>query len=92
MGVAAGVQAMPEHAAGFKAFGNNFAIPALFLHMFPPWFAGVAFAAIVIGALVPASIMAIACGSLFARNIYKEFVAPDCTPAQESFVAKLVSF
>ena len=81
MALAAGVKAMPEYAAGFKSFGNNFAVPALFLHMFPPWFAGVAFAAIAIGALMPASIMSIACGNLFTRNIYKDFIAPDCTPA-----------
>ena len=35
MAVASGVKAMPEYADGFKAFGNNFAVPALFLHMFP---------------------------------------------------------
>ena len=89
--VAAGVKGMPEYASGFASFGNNFAIPALFLHMFPSWFAGVAFAAIAIGALVPASIMAIASGNLFTRNIYKEFIAPDCTPAQEARAAKLAS-
>src|SRR5258706_426531 len=89
--VAAGVKGMPEYASGFASFGNNFAIPALFLHMFPPWFAGVAFAAIAIGALVPASIMAIASGNLFTRNIYKEFIAPDCSPAQEARAAKLAS-
>jgi SSS family solute:Na+ symporter len=89
--VTAGVKGMPEYAAGFASFGNNFAIPALFLHMFPPWFAGVAFAAIAIGALVPASIMAIASGNLFTRNIYKEFIAPDCTPGQEARAAKLAS-
>ena len=89
--VAAGIKGMPEYAAGFAEFGNNFAIPALFLHMFPPWFAGVAFAAIAIGALVPASIMAIASGNLFTRNIYKEFIAPNCTPAQEARAAKLAS-
>jgi len=89
--VSAGIKGMPEYAAGFAEFGNNFAIPALFLHMFPPWFAGVAFAAIAIGALVPASIMAIASGNLFTRNIYKEFIAPNCTPAQEARAAKLAS-
>ncbi len=90
--VAAGIKGMPDYAPGFAAFGNNFAIPALFLHMFPSWFAGVAFAAIAIGALVPASIMAIASGNLFTRNIYKEFIAPNCTPAQEALAAKLASF
>ncbi len=89
--VAAGIKGMPDYAAGFAAFGNNFAIPALFLHSFPPWFAGVAFAAIAIGALVPASVMAIASGNLFTRNIYKEFRVPNCTPAQEAAAAKLSS-
>ena len=92
MAVAAGVKAMPEYAAGFDRFGNNFAVPALFLHMFPDWFAGVAFAAIGVGALVPAAIMSIACGNLFTRNIYRDFIAPDCTPQTEARVAKLVAF
>ncbi len=44
--------------------------------MFPSWFAGVAFAAIAIGALVPAAIMSIAAANLFTRNIYREFFKP----------------
>jgi SSS family solute:Na+ symporter len=92
MAIAAGVKGMPQYATGFANFGNNFAVPALFLHMFPAWFAGLAFAAIAIGALMPASIMAIACGNLFTRNIYKEFIAPDCTPQAEARMAKIVAF
>ena len=92
MAVAAAVKTMPEYAAGFDSFGNNFAVPALFLHMFPAWFAGLAFAAIAIGALVPASIMSIACGSLFTRNIYRDFIHPDCSPQREAQVAKIVAF
>jgi SSS family solute:Na+ symporter len=92
MAVAAGVKAMPEYTAGFKSFGNNFAVPALFLHMFPAWFSGLAFAAIAIGALMPASIMAIACGNLFTRNIFKEFLSPNCTPQAEARTAKWAAF
>jgi solute:Na+ symporter, SSS family len=92
MAVAAAVKTMPAYAAGFDRFGNNFAVPALFLTMFPPWFAGVAFAAIGIGALVPAAIMSIACGSLFSRNIYRDFIHPDCTPQREAQVAKFIAF
>ncbi len=91
MALAAGVRAMPAHAAGFKAFGANYAVPALFLDAFPPWFVGVAFAAIAIGALVPASIMAIASGNLFTRNIYREYLNPDCSPAQELRVARIAA-
>ena len=92
MSVAAGVKFMPAYAPGFASFGANFAVPALFLLMFPPWFCGIAFAALAIGALVPASMMAIACGNLFTRNIYKDFLKPDCTPMQEAQTAKLASF
>ena len=35
--------------------------------------------------------MSIACANLFTRNIYREFFKPDCTPAHESQVAKIVS-
>jgi SSS family solute:Na+ symporter len=59
--------------------------------MFPSWFVGVAFAAIAIGALVPAAIMSIACANLFTRNIYREYINPNCSPARESQVAKLTS-
>jgi SSS family solute:Na+ symporter len=91
MAVAAGVKALPEFADGFKAFGNNFAVPALFLHSFPAWFVGIAFAAIAIGALVPAAIMSIACANLFTRNIYKEFFNPAASTKRECDVAKIVS-
>jgi SSS family solute:Na+ symporter len=91
MALAAGVKTMPQYADAFKTFGNNFAVPALFLQMFPGWFVGVTFAAIAIGALVPAAIMSISCANLFTRNIYREFIRPDCPPAHESQVAKIVS-
>jgi len=91
MAVASGVAHMPRFKPYFEQFGPNFAVPALFLHYFPSWFAGVAFAAIAIGALVPAAIMSIAAANLFTRNIYRPYLRPDCTPKQESGTAKLVS-
>ena len=71
--------------------GANFAVPALFLSSFPSWFVGVAFAAIAIGALVPTAVMSIACANLFTRNLYKEFIRPDCTEAEEARMAKIMS-
>ncbi|MDX6198618.1 MAG: solute:Na+ symporter, family [Actinomycetota bacterium] len=67
------------------------AIPQLFENMFPSWFAGIAFAAVVIGALVPAAIMSIAASNLFTRNIYREFFRPQADPAEEARVSKIVS-
>ena len=91
MAIAAGVEQNPAFAAGFEQYGPNFAVPALFLSSFSSWFVGVAFAAIAIGALVPAAIMSIACANLFTRNLYKEFWRPDCSEAQEANMAKIVS-
>jgi solute:Na+ symporter, SSS family len=89
--IAAGVGGLPEYAVGFKQFGNNFAVPALFLHSFPSWFVGVAFAAIGIGALVPAAIMSIAASNLYTRNIHREFINRNPTDKQEAQMAKWVS-
>jgi SSS family solute:Na+ symporter len=89
--IAAGVASLPEFAAGFKQFGTNFAVPALYLHAFPSWFVGVAFAAIGIGALVPAAIMSIAAANLYTRNIHREFVNPHPTDKQEAQMAKWAS-
>src|SRR5262249_2754038 len=55
------------------------------------WFAGIAFAAIGIGALVPAAIMSIAAANLWTRNVYKEFIRRDATPADEAKQAKFAS-
>ena len=89
--IAAGVTSRPEFALGFKQFGSNFAVPALFLHSFPSWFVGIAFAAIGIGALVPAAIMSIAAANLYTRNIHREFINANPTDKQEAQMAKWVS-
>ena len=91
MAFAAGVDKMPQFASYFQQYKASFAIPALFLAFFPDWFVGVAFAAVAIGALVPAAIMSIAAANLFTRNIYREYIRPNCTPHQETQVAKWVS-
>ena len=89
--IAANVANLPEFAAGFKQYGNNFAVPALFLHSFPSWFIGIAFAAIGVGALVPAAIMSIAAANLYTRNIHREFFNKNPTDKEESQIAKWVS-
>jgi solute:Na+ symporter, SSS family len=66
-------------------------VPYLFQAMFPGWFAGIAYSAIVIGALVPAAIMSIAAANLFTRNIYKEYFKQNASPAEQTRVAQMVS-
>jgi SSS family solute:Na+ symporter len=77
---------------GLDGIANpQLAIPRLFDQEFPAWFAGIAFAAIAVGALVPAAIMSIAAANLFTRNIYRDFIKPAATPAEEAKVSKLAS-
>ncbi len=70
---------------------SNTVIPMLFQGQFPPWFAGIAFAALGIGALVPASVMSIAAANLWTRNIYKAYLHRDATPEQETKQSKIAS-
>ena len=86
-------RAVPAVNAGVKADGNNpqLSVPLLFAHMFPSWFAGIGYSAIVIGALVPAAVMSIAAANLFTRTIYRELLRPYATPAQETRVARVAS-
>jgi len=78
-------------AAGIKVTHNTEVVPMLFLKIFPSWFVGFSFAAIAIGALVPAAIMSIGAANLFTRNVWRPFVNPRMTPSQEARVAKLTS-
>lgn len=86
-------------AAGTKPIFNNATnkadtntiVPALFQGQFSGWFAGIAFAAIGIGALVPAAIMSIAAANLWTRNIYKEYIRKDASSKQEAKQAKWAS-
>lgn len=88
MAIAAGVK--PLVGENGKPDGNT-VVPLLFEQQFPDWFAGVAFAAIGIGALVPAAIMSIAAANLWTRNIYVEYLNKDATPKQEARSSKLAS-
>lgn len=99
MAIAAGTKPLPTGdtlvatdgtVIGPKTDGNT-VIPLLFDQMFPHWFAGVAFAAVAIGALVPAAIMSIAAANLWTRNVYREYLNKDATPAQEARSSKIAS-
>jgi SSS family solute:Na+ symporter len=89
--IAAGTKALTNNATGRA--DTNTIVPQLFMdkNLFSSWFTGIAFAAIGIGALVPAAIMSIAAANLWTRNVYKEFIKRDATPAQEAKQAKISS-
>jgi len=78
-------------AAGVKVTSSSYVVPALFLKIFPSWFAGFCFASIAIGALVPAAIMSIAAANLFTRNICREYLWSDLGHREEARLAKILS-
>ncbi len=89
MAITAGTKPVVNNATGKP--DTNTIVPALFNQEFSGWFAGIAFAAIGIGALVPAAIMSIAAANLWTRNIYKEFLNKGATAKQEAKQAKWAS-
>ncbi|WHZ18545.1 MAG: Na+/solute symporter [Rhodanobacteraceae bacterium] len=78
-------------AAHVDVKDGSMAVPALINASFPPWFTGFCFAAIALGALVPAAIMSIGAANLFTRNIWRPYVNDRLSNAQESRIAKNIS-
>ncbi len=76
-------------AAGISPKDSSSVVPLLFARFFPGWFAGLADAAVVIGALVPAAIMCIGAANLFASNVFRDF-SPQRSPV-ETLTAKLLT-
>ena len=81
--LAAGVQVPPGRA--------ETAVPLLVADLLPAVLAGVVFAALSIGALVPAAVMSVAAGALVARNVHAEWFAPGSTPRMQTRVARTTS-
>ena len=79
------------YAAHIHVSSPNDVVPVLFKTLFSSWFAGFAFAAIAIGALVPAAVMSIGAANLFARNVWKSYLDPGISHAGEALVAKITS-
>jgi SSS family solute:Na+ symporter len=79
--------------SGTQAVGgnSNTVVPAWFGENSPPWAAGLVFAAIGVGAMVPAAIMSIAAANLFTRGIYREYIRPGASSREETYVSKIVS-
>jgi SSS family solute:Na+ symporter len=74
-----------------KAPDTTTIVPVLFNAEFPDWFAGIAFGAITIGALVPAAIMAISAANTFARDIYRQYFRRRAGDREEGLVSQIVS-
>lgn len=86
-----GLMGIMAHAAGIVVSNPQDVVPQLILKMFPDWFVGFSFAAIAIGALVPAAVMSIGAANTFTRNVWKPLIHPGMTSREETVLAKLTS-
>ena len=80
-------------SAGIKPRGGNVdtIIPQMLHSALSGTALGLAYAALAIGALVPASVMSIGAANVFTRSIYREYIRPDATPGQEARVSRTAS-
>jgi SSS family solute:Na+ symporter len=83
-------QITPLAGPGGLADSNTIA-PRLFDAAFPAWCAGLTYAAVAVGALVPAAVMSIAVANLFTRNVYKEYLNRGASAANEVAVSRAAS-
>jgi len=75
-----------------KSVGDlNTIIPQLFHQLFPAWSAGIAYATLVVAALIPAAIMSISAANSFTRVIYVDFIRPRASAKEEHRVSQWVS-
>ena len=59
----------------------NTITPLIFHQLFPAWCAGIAYATLVVAALIPAAVMSISAANLFTRSIYREYFRPRASSA-----------
>ena len=88
-----GLLGLAARSAGVEApLGNaEAALPMFVADLLPALLTGLVFGALAVGALVPAAVMSVAAGTLFARNIYSEYLHPEATPRTQTRVARVTS-
>ncbi len=88
-----GLLGLAADSAGVVApIGNaEAALPLFVADLLPALWTGLVFGALAVGALVPAAVMSVAAGALFARNVYSEYLHPEATTVGETRVARITS-
>ncbi|WP_337861112.1 sodium:solute symporter, partial [Ferroplasma sp.] len=66
------------------------ALPKIVMALFPSWFTAFAFAAVVVGSIVPASIMALASANLLTRNVYLEYINPKASGRTQTNLSRVL--
>ncbi len=74
---------------GYPAVSSE-AFPLVVLHMFPASFTAFAFAAVVVGSIVPAAIMALASANLLTRNVYLEYINKNASEKSQTNLSRVL--
>ncbi len=83
-----GIAAVVQNNGLYSASNSSFAFPDVVLKMFPSAFTAFAFAAVVVGSIVPASIMALASANLLTRNVYLEYINQKASSKTQSWLSR----
>ncbi|HEU12646.1 MAG TPA: sodium:proton antiporter, partial [Euryarchaeota archaeon] len=71
---------------------SSLAFPSVLNAYFPPTFVVIAFAAIIIGAMIPAAIQALSAANLITRNIYLEYFNRRANERRQVLIGRIFVF
>lgn len=77
-------------AAQFQNVGSRYALPVLAVHAMPPIICGILFAGVISATMSSASSDLLGAGSIFANDIYREYINRSASDAQVMRVARFV--
>jgi len=85
-----GLIALSENLIPSKV--SSLAFPSVLNAYFPPTFVVIAFAAIIIGAMIPAAIQALSAANLITRNIYLEYFNKRANEKRQVLIGRIFVF
>ncbi|PMB76044.1 MAG: sodium:proton antiporter [Fervidicoccus fontis] len=85
-----GLVALSENLVPNKV--SSLAFPSVLTTYFSPTFVSIAFAAIIIGAMIPASLQALSAANLITRNIYLQYINKQASERKQVLVGRISVF
>jgi solute:Na+ symporter, SSS family len=76
--------------AQFQSVGSRYALPVLAVHAMPPLVCGILFSGVISATMSSASSDLLGAGSIFANDIYREYIKKDASDDEVMKIARLV--
>ncbi|WP_289001347.1 sodium:solute symporter [uncultured Megasphaera sp.] len=77
-------------AAQFQSVGSRYALPVLAVNAMPPLICGILFAGVISATMSSASSDLLGAGSIFANDIYRQYIKTEATDEEVMKIAKMV--